>query len=73
MTALMGTGSRACTPRGLCPGMPASEVSRLYGLAVPVQRESGTFFEFQPKGVACWLQVSAPAAIVESVAVACQP
>jgi hypothetical protein len=73
VTALMGTGPRACTPRGLCPGMPSSEVSRLYGLSAPAQRESGSFYEFQPKGVACWLQVSAPAAIVESVAVACQP
>ena len=73
VTALLGTGPRACTPRGLCPGMPSSEVSRLYGPSAPVLRESGTFFEYQPDEVACWLQVSAPAATVESVAVACQP
>ena len=73
VSALRGTGPRACTPRGLCPGMPASEVSRLYGPIAAVERSYGTFFEYQPEGLACWLQVSAPSAIVESVAVACQP
>ena len=71
--ALSGTGPKACTPRGLCPGMPVSEVSRLYGPSVPVQRESGTFIEYQPAGISCWLQVSAPAGTVQAVAVACQP
>jgi len=70
---LLGTGPQACTPRGLCPGMAASEVSRLYGSVASLQRESGVFLEYQPEGLACWLQVSAPGAIVESVAVACQP
>lgn len=71
--ALRGTGPEACTPRGLCPGMPASEVSRLYGRSVPVQSETGTFVEYQPADVSCWLQVSAPADTVEAVAVVCQP
>jgi hypothetical protein len=71
--ALRGTGANACTPRGLCPGMPASQVSRLYGPSEPVQRESGTFVEYQPAGISCWLQVSAPAGTVQTVAVACQP
>ena len=71
--ALRGTGPKACTPRGLCPGMPAPEVSRLYGPSEPVQRESGTFVEYQPEGISCWLQVSAPAGTVQTVAVACQP
>jgi hypothetical protein len=71
--ALFGTGPRACTPHGLCPGMPAAKVTRLYGSVAPVKRDSGTFLEYQPKGVACWLQVAAPGAVVESVAVACQP
>ena len=71
--ALLGTGPDTCTPRGLCPGMPASEVSRLYGPASPVQRESGSFLEYQPTGLACWLQVSASSALVESLAVVCQP
>ena len=71
--ALRGTGPEACTPRGLCPGMPASEVSRLYGPSVSVQREAGTFVEYQPPDVSCWLQVSAPADTVATVAVACQP
>jgi hypothetical protein len=73
VVALRGTGARACTPRGLCPGMPASEATRIYGPSTPVRRESGTFFEFQPEGLACWLQVAATGGIVESVAVACQP
>ena len=71
--ALRGTGSEACTPRGLCPGMPASEVTRLYGPSEPVQRESGTFIEYQPADISCWLQVSAQAGAVQAVAVACQP
>jgi hypothetical protein len=73
VVALRGTGARACTPRGLCPGMPASEVTRIYGPSTPVSRETGTFFEFQPEGLACWLQVDATGGIVKSVAVACQP
>ena len=71
--ALRGNAPNACTPRGLCPGMPVSEVSRLYGPSDPVKRDYGTFLEYQPASVNCWLQVSAPAGIVQSVAVACQP
>ena len=71
--ALRGAGPEACTPRGLCPGMPASEVSRLYGPSLPVQRETGTFVEYQPADLSCWLQVSAVADTVEAVAVVCQP
>lgn len=71
--ALFGNGPGACTPRGLCPGMPASQAGRLYGPTTPVQRGSGTFLEFQPEGVSCWLSISVPGPIVESVAVACQP
>jgi hypothetical protein len=73
VVALRGTGPKTCTPRGLCPGMPVSEVNRLYGPSVPVQRESGSFLEYQPAGVSCWLQVSAPAGTVQALAVACQP
>ena len=71
--ALRGSGPRACTPSGLCPGMAASEALRLYGPVAPVKRSYGTFLEYQPQGLACWLQVSAPRATVESVAVVCQP
>ena len=71
--ALSGTGPKACTPRGLCPGMPVSEVSRLYGPSLPAERETGTFVEYQPADVSCWLQVSASADTVEAVAVVCQP
>ena len=71
--ALHGTGAHACTPRGLCPGMPVSAAIRLYGPAEPTRRETGTFLEYQPAGTSCWLQVSAPAGDIESAAVACQP
>jgi hypothetical protein len=71
--ALRGTGPDACTPRGLCPGMPASQTSRLYEPSEPVQRESGSFIEYQPAGISCWLQVSALAGTVQTVTVACQP
>ncbi len=71
--ALHGTGPSACTPSGLCPGMPTSEAVRLYGAAKQTKRSYGTFLEYQPQGLSCWLQVSAPRATVESVGVACQP
>src|SRR5690606_22222086 len=64
--ALRGTGPSACTPRGLCPGMAASQVRRLYGHSDPVQRESGVFVEYHPADISCWLQVSAPAGTVET-------
>ena len=73
VVALRGTGPKSCTPRGLCPGMAVSEINRIYGPANPVKRDYGTFIEYQPAGVSCWLQVSAPSRIVQSVAVACQP
>ena len=71
--ALSGTSPKSCTPRGLCPGMPESEVRSLYGAAEPVQRGAGMFIEYQPEGVHCWLQVSMQTGIVQSLAVACQP
>ena len=71
--AILGTGRKACTPKGLCPGMPSSAAARLYGSTKPTLRETGTFLEYQPKNVSCWLQISAPADVIQSVAVACQP
>ena len=73
VTALTGTGFNACTPAGLCPGMPVAEVTRLYGPTEPVRRENGTFLEYQPKGANCWLQIRASADPIYKVAVACQP
>ena len=71
--ALYGTGSKACTPRGLCPGQPASTADRLYGRTKPVHRESGTYLEYQPSKTHCWLQVAVKGGVIQSVAVACQP
>ena len=71
--AIRGTGRNSCTPKGLCPGMPSSVAVRLYGATRPTLRETGTFLEYQPKNVSCWLQISAPADVIQSVAVACQP
>jgi hypothetical protein len=71
--AIRGTCSTACTPRGLCPGMPISEAGRLYGFAEPVQREFGTLLEYQPPDFSCWLQISARAGKVQALGVACQP
>ena len=73
VVALRGNGPKACTPRGLCPGMAVSEVSRLYGPSDPVQRSYGTFIEYQPPNVSCWLQVSPQAGVVQSLGVVCQP
>ena len=71
--AILGTGRGTCTPKGLCPGMPSSVAVRLYGATGPTLRETGTFLEYQPTNVSCWLQISAPADVIQSVAVACQP
>ena len=71
--AIQGTGRKACTPKGLCPGMSSSVAARLYGSTKPTLRETGTFLEYQPAGLNCWLQISAPAGVIQSVAVACQP
>jgi len=71
--ALFGTGRNACTPQGICPGMPASAVVRLYGHAQQTERETGSFLEYQPAGLSCWLQISAPSGVIQTVAVACQP
>ena len=73
VVALLGTGPQACTPRGLCPGMPAAVASRLYGPPEAAQRETGALLEYYPAEPGCWLQVSAPAGIIRSVVVACQP
>lgn len=71
--ALRGTGPKSCTPRGLCPGMSESLVRDLYGPSEPAQGNTGSFIEYQPEGVHCWLQVSVQDSIVQSLAVACQP
>ena len=73
VAALLGTGRRACTPRGLCPGMPANTAKHLYGSAELTHRTYGTFLEYYPKEPGCWLQVSVHAGIVRSVGVACSP
>ena len=71
--ALYGTGRKACTPRGLCPGQPASTAARLYGRTEPVRRETGTYLEYQPSIAQCWLQVAVKGGVIHSVAVVCQP
>src|SRR5690606_6292941 len=73
VTALLGTGPSACTPRGLCPGMPVAAANRLYGAPVAAQRETGKFLEYYPDEPGCWLQVADDAGTVRSVAVACMP
>jgi hypothetical protein len=73
VAALKGTGHRACTPRGLCPGMPISVAKRLYGAGEMIHRSYGTFLEFYPREAGCWLQVSVYAGFVRSVGVACSP
>ena len=71
--SLYGTGTKACTPQGLCPGVPVAAAGRLYGHVQPTRRETGTYLEYQPVGALCWLQVSAPSGVIRALAVACQP
>ncbi len=71
--AIRADGPSVCTPMGLCPGMEAAYAFKLYGPVEATVRETGTFFEYQPVGVHCWLQISAPEGTITSLAVACQP
>jgi len=70
---VVSTDAKYCTPSNLCPGMSEVEVQRLYGRPVIAVRETGRFLEYQPTGSFCWLQISAPQGIVNSIRVACQP
>jgi hypothetical protein len=71
--AIRGDAATDCTPKGLCPGMPAAVAESLYGKVEPTVRDTGTYFEYQPTEANCWLQVSVTDGKVESLAVACQP
>jgi hypothetical protein len=73
VAALIGTGPQACTSRGLCSGMPVAAANRLYGPSELAQRETGELLEYYPETPGCWLQLSATAGTIRSVAVACQP
>ena len=73
VTALLGNGPNACTPRGLCPGMPIEAANRLYGAPVVAQREAGRFLEYYPEKAGCWLQVADDAGTIRSIAVTCMP
>jgi hypothetical protein len=71
--AIHGTEKRACTPRGVCPGMLASVAERLYGPGERTVRESGPVLEYYAASTNCWLQLSVPDGVIRSVAVVCQP
>src|SRR5690606_30542950 len=73
VAGIFGSGPQACTPRGLCPGMPVAAADRLSGTPEVAQREAGEFLEYYPEATGCWLQVAAAAGSIRSVAVACQP
>ena len=70
---LVSTNPKRCTPSKVCPGMAIDAVNRLYGRPEVAVRETGTFIEYYPKGISCWLQVSAPQGVVISLRIACQP
>ena len=70
---LSGTGPSACTPRGLCPGMPLTAASARYGKALRTNRETGDFVEYYGAKSSCWLQITAPAGTVQAIRVACEP
>jgi hypothetical protein len=70
---IVATGNKICTPARVCPGTPLAELIAKYGLGTTVQRETGTFVEYQLYGITCWLQVSLTAEVVQKLRVACQP
>jgi len=70
---LAGTGTKACTPAGVCPGMPISAAIAHYGQPLRTERETGTFLEYYSAESSCWLQLKAATGTVESIRVVCQP
>ena len=71
--ALRASGSAACTPSGLCPGMPVAQAKNLYGASNVVARDGVPLLEYQPSAAHCWLQVATRGGTITSLAVACQP
>ena len=71
--ALSASGSAACTPSGLCPGMPVAHATKLYGATEVVVRGDVPLLEYQPAAAHCWLQVATQGGTITSLAVACQP
>jgi len=70
---LSGTGPSACTPAGLCPGMPMTAANARYGQALHAKRDTGNFLEYYGAKSSCWLQITAPAGTVQVIRVACEP
>jgi len=70
---LNATGSNACTPSGVCPGMPVSKVVAAYGQPIKAARESGNFLEFYSDQSSCWLQVGTSEDTIRSINAVCQP
>ena len=70
---LTATGSRACTPSGLCPGAPMSKAVATYGQPVQAKRESGSFLEYYSNQSSCWLQVGTSGETIRSISAVCQP
>lgn len=70
---LSGTGPNACTPSGVCPGVPVSRAVAAYGQPVRTQRDSGSFLEYYTHQSACWLQLGTSSNTVRSIGAVCQP
>jgi hypothetical protein len=70
---LSGTGHSACTPAGLCPGMPIAAANARYGEASQIHREAGGTLEYYGAKSSCWLQLLAPTGTVQVIRVACEP
>jgi hypothetical protein len=70
---LSGTGSNACTPSGICPGMRVERVMAAYGQPVVAGRETGDFLEYYSHQSSCWLQVGTSEGSIRSVSAVCQP
>lgn len=45
----------------------------LAALVIVLSGETDSFLEYQADGLGCWLRISAPSGVIESLAVACQP
>ena len=70
---LTGTASNACTPAGICPGMPVARAEAAYGKPIVARRETGTFMEFYSHQSSCWLQLGTLAGNIRSIGAVCQP
>ncbi len=70
---LTGTGPTACTPAGVCPGMPVERAVAAYGRPLVTEREAGSLLEYYSHQSTCWLQLATTDGTIRAISAVCQP